>query len=125
MKAFTTDSWTPLRRLESPFGCRQRWKCCGSMTPTAPASSSASRSAAWLCDSRRAVAPLGKVHLSPLVVLTNRKSKEAPRLLANRDARTKVNSCRIYMLKVRGQIGPVMSRIELDHMLGESQRRHP
>jgi len=50
---------------------------------------------------------------------------ESSALLANRDARTKVNSCRIYMLKVRGQIGPVMSRIELDHMLGESQRRHP
>ena len=32
-------------------------------------------------------------------------------LLANRDARTKVNSFRIYMLKVRAQIGPVMSKI--------------
>jgi hypothetical protein len=45
---------------------------------TAPASSKASRSAAWLCDSRRAVAPLGKIHLSPPVVLTSRNSKEAP-----------------------------------------------
>ena len=32
-------------------------------------------------------------------------------LLANRDARTKVNSFRICMLKVRAQIGPVMSKI--------------
>ena len=32
-------------------------------------------------------------------------------LLANRDARTKVNSFRICMLKVGAQIGPVMSKI--------------
>jgi hypothetical protein len=32
-------------------------------------------------------------------------------LLANRDARTKINSSEIYTLKMRAQIGPVMPKI--------------
>jgi hypothetical protein len=34
-----------------------------------------------------------------------------PTLLANRDARIEINCLQIYSLKVRAQIGPVMSKI--------------
>jgi hypothetical protein len=40
-----------------------------------------------------------------------RQISDNPTLLANRDARTKINSFQIYSLKVRAQIGPVMSKI--------------
>jgi hypothetical protein len=36
---------------------------------------------------------------------------ESRALLANRDARTKINSFEIYTLKMRAQIGPVMPKI--------------
>src|SRR5260370_11437 len=50
------------------------WKWRGSMTPMAPASSFASRSAAWLCERRGSGAPLGNVHWLPPLVWTTRTS---------------------------------------------------
>src|ERR1051326_5748546 len=49
------------------------------MVPIAPASSAASRSAAWLWDNCGSVDPLGKVHLLPPLVLTREKSNPVPR----------------------------------------------
>src|SRR5580692_7643911 len=48
------------------------------MVPMAPASSAASRSAAWLCERRASVEPLGNVHLFPPLVYTSRNSTAAP-----------------------------------------------
>src|SRR6202042_1734341 len=48
------------------------------MVPTTPASSAASRSAAWLCERRASVEPLGNVHLFPPLVFTSRNSTAAP-----------------------------------------------
>src|SRR5580700_3672179 len=47
------------------------------MVPTTPASSAASRSAAWLCERRASVEPLGNVHLFPPLVFTSRNSTAA------------------------------------------------
>src|ERR1700728_3707327 len=44
------------------------------MWPRTPASSHASRSAAWLCDIKGSGAPLGNVHLPPPLVFTSRNS---------------------------------------------------
>src|ERR1700675_1401476 len=50
------------------------------MVPMAPASSAASRSAAWLCERRASGDPLGNVHLFPPLVFTSRNSNAVPRL---------------------------------------------